>query len=50
MTNRRMAMTAKVVRKRPTADPIRIKSAKRNSLRIWSMEIRNRERAVNFTY
>jgi len=49
MKNRRIAMTAKVERKRPTADPIRIKRAKRNSLRIWSMAVIASARSVNFT-
>jgi hypothetical protein len=49
MKNRTMAMTAKVERKRPTADPIRIKRAKRNSLRVWSMVLMARVRSVNFT-
>jgi len=49
MKNRTMAMTAKAERKSPAADPIRIKRAKRNSLRIWSMAVIARVRYVNFT-
>jgi hypothetical protein len=49
MKNRTMAMTAKVERKSPTADPIRIKRAKRNSQRVWSMAVIARVRSVNFT-